>query len=136
MLRVMEARSIRRSFDGIGRKTKSYMSYDASETSYADALTVTGDTVISQMETTYDAAGNSIQTAIRDRLNDATGTADLTSISGSQPKARVTNQAMWFDSINRLIDTGDYGTNGDAALTRPASIPSALRHSVSFHPFV
>src|SRR5260370_42114111 len=31
-------------YDGIGRLTKQYTSYDTAETAYADALNVTGDT--------------------------------------------------------------------------------------------
>jgi YD repeat-containing protein len=112
-------------YDGVGRVTARYVSYDTAETTYADAFNVTGDTVVQQAETAYDAASNVIQTTTHERLNDATGTGVLSTISGSQPKARVTNQVMYYDPISRSIAGADYGTNGDATLTRPASIPTS-----------
>ncbi|MFO0868119.1 MAG: hypothetical protein U0935_04165 [Pirellulales bacterium] len=35
-------------YDGLGRKTKTYVGYDLSESSYADAVTVAGDTIMEQ----------------------------------------------------------------------------------------
>jgi len=65
-----------------------------SETSYADAGTVSGDTILGQSEMTYDAAGNVTLMTGRQRLHDATGTGELSTISGSQPRARVSFLAM------------------------------------------
>jgi hypothetical protein len=53
-------------------------SYDLSESSYGDAGTVSGDTIVEQFELAYDAAGNVIQITSRERLHDATGTGELT----------------------------------------------------------
>ena len=65
-----------------------YLSYDTAETSYADAGNVTGDTVRQQEEFTYDQASNFIQRTRRVRFHDATGTGELTTLGGAQPKAR------------------------------------------------
>jgi hypothetical protein len=51
-----------RPYDGAGRATKRYVGYDLNETTYAEAETVTGDTILQQDQTTYDAASNVIQT--------------------------------------------------------------------------
>ncbi len=112
-------------YDGLNRATKRYAGYDLSETSYADAGNVTGDTVLQQVETAFDAAGNLVQTTTRQRYHNATGTGDLTSPSGAQPRARVTYAAAWFDGVNRLVATADYGTNGGTALSRPSTIPTS-----------
>ena len=69
---------------------KQYLGYDTDETAYADASSVSDDTIVEQSETTYDDAGNVLQTTTRQRFHNATGTGELTSPSGSQPKARVT----------------------------------------------
>ena len=100
------------------------MGYDLDETTYADAFTVDGDTLVEQVETAYDDASNVIQTTSRQRLNDATGTGELTTIGGSQPKARVSYSATWHDGIGRPVASADYGTNGDSAFTRPSTIPT------------
>lgn len=111
-------------YDGLGRAIKTYTGYDTSETSYADAGTVTGDTVLEQTETTYDAAGNATLVKRRQRLHDATGTGELTTIGGSQPKARVSYVASWFDGADRVIASANYGTNADSSLSRPDTVPS------------
>lgn len=111
-------------YDGVGRQTRHYVGFDVAETSYTDAGTVTGDTILEQVETTYDAAGNAIQLTHRRRFHNATGTGELTSPSGSQPKARVTYVASWQDVIGREIASADYGTNGGASLSRPSTVPA------------
>jgi RHS repeat-associated protein len=111
-------------YDGLGRQTKQYLGYDTAETSYSDAKNVTGDTIFQQTERVYDAVNSLIETRNRRRHHDATGTGELTSPSGSQPKARVTYMALWPDVIGREQAQANYGTNGDVALSRPATIPA------------
>ena len=60
----------------------------------------------------------------RRRLHDATGTGQLTTVSGSQPRARVSYLAYWHDELGRQIAQANYGTNADAVLTRPATVPT------------
>jgi len=110
-------------YDGLGRRTKQYQGFDIDETAYADASSVTGDTILEQNEITYDAASNAIQTTQRQRYHNATGTGELNGPSGVQPKARITYAAVWHDPIGRTIATADYGTNGGSALSRPDTIP-------------
>ena len=85
---------------------------------------VTGDTILEQTESTFDAAGNVLLVTSRQRRHDATGTGELTTMSGSQPQARVTYVAYWFDEVGRQKAVANYGTNGDSALTRPGTVPS------------
>jgi hypothetical protein len=111
-------------YDSLGRALKLYIGYDLSETSYADAGTVSDDTIVEQFELAYDAAGNVIQITSRERLHDATGAGELTTIGGSQPKARVSYEAAWYDGVGRPVAAAMYGTNGDASLTRPGTAPA------------
>jgi RHS repeat-associated protein len=110
-------------YDGLGRQTKRYIGYDTAETSYSDAKNVTGDTIFEQVETSVDAASNVIETRLRRRHHDATGTGELTTPLGSQPKARVSYMALWPDAIGREQALANYGTNGDLTLSRPTTIP-------------
>lgn len=111
-------------YDGADRTIKTFIGYDSSETSYVDALTVTGDTIFEQTETSYDAASNIIQLTSKRRFHDATGTGELTSPSGSQPKARVMYVAMYPDIIGRTAAVANYGTNGGSSFTRSATVPT------------
>ncbi len=77
-----------------------------------------------QVETAYDNANNVIQTTTRQRFHNATGTGELTSPSGSQPKARVTYQATYSDEIGRQMAVAEYGTYGGATFDRAAVVPS------------
>lgn len=77
------------------------------ETTYADADDVTGDSIFEQSETTYDVAGNAILVTSRSRLHDATGSGELTTSSGSQPKARVSFLAVWSGCIQKTSGTTD-----------------------------
>lgn len=111
-------------FDGLGRRTKQYQGYDADETAYGEASSVSDDTIMEQTELAYDAASNVIQTTLRQRYHNATGTGELTSPSGAQPKARVTLVASWHDPLGRQLATANYGTNGGTSLTRPNTVPA------------
>jgi RHS repeat-associated protein len=111
-------------YDGLNRQTKQYAGYDLSESSYADAGSVTGDTILEQTETAYDAANNAIQTTTRQRYHNATGTGELNGPTGPEPKSRVTYAAAWHDGIGRVVATAAYGTNGGSALSRPSTVPS------------
>jgi RHS repeat-associated protein len=110
--------------DTLGRPVKNYVGFDTSETSYADAASVSGDTIFEQTETTYDAAGNVIQVTRRSRLHDASSTGELTSTSGSQPKARVMYAATYPDAVGRVIAQANYGDNGGSSFTRSSTIPA------------
>lgn len=111
-------------YDGVGRLSKQYASYNSAETAYPYPISVANDTVFQQVETTFDAATNRVQQIVRRRFHDATGTGDLTSPSGSQPRARVTYVAFWPDPLGRQTKVANYGTNGGVSLVRPATAPA------------
>ena len=109
--------------DGAGRAVTVYTTDGGGDSGYSDAGTVTGDAVLQQAETTYDAAGNVLQTTARQRFHDETGTGALGSPS-SGVHARVSYSALYYDLGNRLVASVEVGTNGGSAYTRPSSVPS------------
>ena len=110
--------------DSLGRQTTVYTGYNYSDTSYATATSVTGDTILEQTETSYDAASNVIQTNVRQRYHNATGAGPLGSPSSVQPVARVMYVAAYPDAVGRNAAAADYGTNGGTSLSRPSAIPA------------
>jgi len=109
-------------YDGVGRPVRQYVGYDTDEAGYADASSVADDTLMVHKETTYDPAGNATFVLQRDRYHNATGTGELTTPSGNQPKARVTYIAQYYDPIGRPTATANYGTYGGNNLTRPSTV--------------
>jgi hypothetical protein len=132
-------------YDGLGRATKQFVGYDLSETpgctisssssssssgeaeSYTTATNVTGDTVMEQTESDFDDAGNAIFVTSRQRFHNATGTGELTTPSGSQPKARVKRRGhplfaggSWRP-VRFAFDSGL--AKKWTAMDRPCSIP-------------
>jgi len=111
-------------FDGAGRETVSYVSDGGGDTTWTDATNVTGDNVLSQVETSYDKDGNALLVTDRERNHDETATGALGNPT-TAPKSRVSFTASYFDLANRLTATVDVGTNGGTAYTRPGTVPSA-----------
>ena len=111
-------------YDSLGRAVKQYLGHDTDETAYADASSVSDDTIVEQVETAYDDVGNVLQMTTRQRFHNATGTGELTTPSGSQPKARVAYVAMYHDEIGRQIAVANYGTYGGATFDRAGVVPS------------
>ncbi|WP_146407989.1 hypothetical protein [Allorhodopirellula heiligendammensis] len=110
-------------FDSTGWMVHSYTGY-GNDTTYADALNVTGDVILSQTDMAYDDAGNSIQASRRQRYHNAPAaqTGELGSPSAT-PNARVQYSASYPDAVGRMIASAEYGTNGGTALTRSATPP-------------
>jgi RHS repeat-associated protein len=115
----------KRSYDGARRVTALFTSFDDAEanTDYASASTVTGDFVVQQINTTYDADGNVILTTTYRHCPSSTKTGDLSS-GWLVADSRRMYFAEWFDAADRTMGTADYGTNGGATLTRPSNPPS------------
>jgi type I restriction enzyme M protein len=88
-------------------------------------MSVSGDTILSQVEFTYDSGGNLIKTVSRERYHNAAAsqTGELKNPSET-PKARVTYAAMYPDALGRTVATANYGTNGGTALTRSSTVPA------------
>lgn len=112
-------------YDGLGRATLVYRAYNLTATGYPYPVNASADTVIEQVETSYDAASNVIAQTMRERDHDASGTGPLTTAAGAQPQARVSYQGTWPDPLGRPVATANYGTNAAAAWTRPDVIPAA-----------
>ena len=110
-------------YDGAGRSVVSYATDGGGDAGWADALTVTGDTVLSQSETQYDASGNAVLAVTRERLPGASGTGSLGTPS-SGVAARVSYQGMYYDLADRPVASVNVGTNGGAAWARPAGVPA------------
>jgi hypothetical protein len=95
------------------------------DATYSDVFSVTGNVILEETETTYDDAGNAIQTTHRQRYHDApasqTGPLGSPSVT---PKARITYSTAYPDAVGRTIAVADYGTHGGSAFTRSATIPA------------
>jgi RHS repeat-associated protein len=111
-------------YDGAGRQTAAYLTDGGGDSTWADAGNVTGDNVLEQTQTQYDADGNPILTSTTQRNHDETATGALGS-PNTTPKARVYYAAAYYDAANRLTASVDVGTNGGTAYTRPSTVPAA-----------
>jgi RHS repeat-associated protein len=110
-------------YNGLGEPTAMYVTDGGGDTTYADALTVTGDTVFQQIDPNFDADGRVIQVTARDRVFGELGTGTLgTPTTGV--KARVTYAGSYYDVGGRLLGEVDVGTNGGAVWTRPTTLPT------------
>jgi len=112
-------------YDGINRATVQYQSYNLNQTGYPYPIDVSQDTVIQQLEKTYDDASSVILQTIRERFHNATGLGALTSPTGSQPQARVNYISNWPDPLGRPHNTANYGTNQGVAISRPDTAPDS-----------
>ena len=70
------------------------------------------------------AASNVISAINRQRFDNATGAGALNS-PGVEPYARVYYTANYPDPLGRVVATANYGTNGAASWTLPATIPAS-----------
>jgi RHS repeat-associated protein len=111
-------------YDGAGRVVKTFTTDGSGGSTWAAATSVTGDNVLSQTETQYDANGNAILSIDRERFDNETATGALGD-PNTTPKARVSYAAMYYDAADRVTATADVGTNGGTAYTRPSTVPAA-----------
>ena len=107
-------------YDSLGRVTKAYLGYDTAESSYSDAGTVSGDTILEQSETAFDASGNGIQGTKYARKAGVSGTGEL-----SATDARICYTAIWYDGARRPTAAANYGTNGGSSFLRPSTAPDS-----------
>lgn len=92
-------------YDGLGRTVVSYVCFDADEEDYAEALDVSGDTVVEQVRYYYDEASRMIATAAFQRLPDDTATTGALDATNSYATASV----VWHDGLGRTVATADFG---------------------------
>ncbi len=110
-------------YNGVGWPVMQYQTVDTTDSSYADAASITADTVYEQVQFSYDNAGNVVLVTRRQRFHNATGTGELDGTS-TEPRSRVSYEAFWADALGRQIGRCDYGTNGSTSLSRPSTVPS------------
>ncbi|MBN8624754.1 MAG: RHS repeat protein, partial [Planctomycetes bacterium] len=115
-------------FDGQARKYAEYRGYytGGGTEPYADVGQITSSNkIFEQWIAAFDDAGNRLQVASFQRFHNAAGNGVLNfPYSGTQPLSRVSYTAAWFDGISRIVADADYGTNGNVAFTRPATVPA------------
>jgi RHS repeat-associated protein len=111
-------------YDGAGRQTVTYWTDGSSGSTWTAAGSVTSDNVLRQVDTSFDAAGNTILSTDRERFDNETTTGALGNPT-TAPLARVSYVASYYDQANRLTAKADVGTNGGSAYTRPSSVPTA-----------
>ena len=114
-------------FDGAGRSVRECLCYDTNEKNrdYSAAKTLTGDTVIEQIDSTYDKGGNVIFSVRFERYPSAQGTDHLT-----EATARAWYRAAWYDLLGRVEVSAEYGDNGGVQLAGRPSRPGASTSSV------
>jgi RHS repeat-associated protein len=110
-------------YDGADRRVASYTTDGATGAGWAAANTVAGDTVLEQTETLYDADGNALLTTNRQRFHDATATGALGD-PNTDPKARVSYVASYYDFANRTVANVNLGTNGGSGYTWTSTMPA------------
>jgi RHS repeat-associated protein len=110
-------------YDGTDRPAVMYTTDGGSGTDWNAANTVSGDHVLEQIETTYDAESNIIETTDRQRFNNDTGTGALGNPT-SGIGARVYYTTAYYDAADRLTTSVDVGTNGGTAYVRPNTPPA------------
>lgn len=110
-------------YDGAGRTTISYATDGGGDSGYSDVDDVTGDKVLEQYESAYDASGNVLSQTVRQRNHDETGTGVLGTAS-TGIRARVSYVAYYYDFGDRTTAVANYGTYGASSWTRASSVPS------------
>ncbi len=116
-------------YDSQARVTASYQGYytGSGTEPYSDVGQVTSQNIIfEQTLTTYDDANNVIEVDSYQQFDSATSSGVLNPpYSGTQPLARVSYVANFPDGIGRMAASANYGTNGNAAFTAPATPPAS-----------
>ncbi len=118
-------------YDAMGRAKVVYRAFDATSSPSSSSSSssqsgsspyVSGATVVEQVQSYYDEAGNPTCWVSRQRYDDASGTGPLQD-AATQPKARISYQASYPDALGRVQAAINYGTNGGAAWSRENVIP-------------
>ncbi len=118
-------------YDALGRTKLVSRAYEpspsgssssASSGTPPDPASLAGAIVISQREMEWDAAGNLLGSTDKQRFDDATGHGNLAG-PDTEPKARVSYQALYPDPLGRTVAAADFGTNGGLEWHRPQTVP-------------
>ncbi|HEX2837179.1 MAG TPA: RHS repeat-associated core domain-containing protein, partial [Phycisphaerales bacterium] len=120
-LKVQGTALAKTEYDRIGRTRRSFTLGKTDDSGYSDVDDVSGDTVMEEQHTTYDnLTGNVLcRATIWRHPNESTSTYGSlytgtpgTSYAYGDVDGRISITAMYYDSIDRRIDTVDYGTAG------------------------
>lgn len=135
---------VKYAYDRIGRRTHQHILVVDDDTAYADVDDISGDIVIEENQTTYDTSdGTVIMVARIDRLHndyggsETTGALDTNADSddllytAANLEGRIQITAHWYDDLDRLTTTGQYGTYGGSNFDRDGlSEPSSSSGTV------
>jgi hypothetical protein len=76
-------------YDGAGRLSKEYQTDGGNDSTWNDAMSVSGNNVLTQVEPGYDANGNVTQVITRRRFDDETATGGSASPARRPPRDRT-----------------------------------------------
>jgi RHS repeat-associated protein len=136
-------------YDRLDRQTHHFTLVNDNDAAYADVDDVSGDIAVLEDQTTYDATETLMQ-ARMERLHDDYGGGETTGAldtnadndsllyTAANLEGRIQISAMWYDSLDRLQDRVEYGTNGGSNFDRDGlSVPSrsdtALRTTYTYN---
>ncbi|HED64687.1 MAG TPA: hypothetical protein ENJ09_03925, partial [Planctomycetes bacterium] len=137
-------------YDSLGRRTHRFTLAKVDDTSYADALDVTGDHVLEESQSVYDDLTDEVLLSVLiQRKHDDWGAGETTGaldtnadgdplkVTASDIKGRAQINASWYDRFHRATDQVAYGTYGGATFDRtglsvPARSDTALVTSYAY----
>jgi RHS repeat-associated protein len=142
-------------YDRLGRATHSFILGGTNDSGYTDADDVSGDLVLEERQTTYESgvSDNVVMSAVIQRhhtdygVSENLGALDTNAdtnafkYAAANLKGRIQITSMWYDDLDRMIDTVQYGTNGGSDfdrkpsgfLTVPSRSATELRTSYAFN---
>ena len=125
-------------YDRIGRRTHTFLLGGDNDSTYADADDVTGDIVLEENQTAYDADGRVVMQVNIQRFHDddsagTTGALDTNAdgdwlkVTAADLEGRASITGIWYEThLDRQYRVAQYGTNGGATFNRgSAGIPSS-----------
>jgi YD repeat-containing protein len=132
------------SYDREGRQTHRFVLAADNDASYSDVLSKSDDQVLEESQQVFDSGGEVILAAKIQRFHsdkstgstsgplDTNADGDNVLLTASNVKGRIQITASWYDSLGRLQDQVEYGTNGGSNFDRdglsvPARSDTALR---------
>jgi len=150
VIKALNSSLTKTAYDSLRRSTHRFVLATDNDTAYADADDVTGDIVVTESQTTFDAdTGRVLMSAQIDRLHDdgltgTTGPLDTNAdnddllYTAANIEGRIQIMSMWYDDQGRMADTVQYGTNGGSNFERdglavPARSDTALRVTVAYN---
>ncbi len=135
-------------YDRLGRTVQRFVLASDNDTVYANMDDVSGDLVLEEHQSVYESTNsdNVVMTVTINRDGDDTTTYGGLDIDGvalevSSYWGRPQITAMWYDDLDRVIDTVSYGNNGASAfyrkpagvwLTQPTRSQTALRTTTTY----